>query len=160
MFLIFSRITHCSTFSLGYGDISPSALVNASHHIPTPNIQRLADGGKRFLRGYSGQVCAPSRCSLMTGQHSGHCTIRGNDGAYSPLLSTDTTIAAALRSEYNTALFGKWGISMLLFILRFAVLTLRKGSATLGRPDIRLRKDLTCLWDRTTRLHATTGTQA
>ena len=42
-------------------------------------------------------------CSLMTGLHSGHCTIRGNDGSYSPLLSNDTTVAKVLKERYNTA---------------------------------------------------------
>ena len=55
---------------LGYGDVSISPDVNRTNMIPTPNIQRLADNGLRFLRGYSAQVCAPSRCVLMTGLHS------------------------------------------------------------------------------------------
>ena len=62
------------------------------YSIPTPNIQRLADNGMLFRRGYSGQVCAPSRCSLMLGLHSGHGTIRGNDGSYNPLKTTDMTV--------------------------------------------------------------------
>eukprot|EP00055_Hartaetosiga_balthica_P006306 m.19592 g.19592 ORF g.19592 m.19592 type:complete len:624 (+) comp5137_c0_seq1:144-2015(+) len=95
---------------LGYGDVSISPLVNRTNMIPTKNIQRLADNGMKFLRGYSGQVCAPSRCSLMTGRHSGHCTIRGNDGSYTPLLDTDVTIAHVLGQDYSTALFGKWGL--------------------------------------------------
>eukprot|EP00750_Incisomonas_marina_P025017 INCI529.1.p1 GENE.INCI529.1~~INCI529.1.p1 ORF type:complete len:514 (-),score=67.48 INCI529.1:1737-3278(-) len=98
---------------LGYGDISPAGGVNRSRaEIPTPNIQALADSGMQFHRGYSGQVCAPSRCSLMTGRHSGHCTIRGNDGSYSPLQPHDVTVAEVLRehANYTTALFGKWGL--------------------------------------------------
>ena len=94
---------------LGYGDISPAGGVNRSRaEIPTPNIQALADSGMQFHRGYSGQVCAPSRCSLMTGRHSGHCTIRGNDGSYSPLQPHDVTVAEVLRehANYTTALFG------------------------------------------------------
>lgn len=39
----------------------------------------------------------------MTGLHSGHCTIRGNDGSYTPLLANDTTVAAVLREKYHTA---------------------------------------------------------
>lgn len=78
---------------LGYGDISISPDVNRTNTIPTPNIEAMAQNGIQFLRGYSGPVCAPSRCTLMTGKHQGHCTIRGNDGAYSPLLNTDVTVA-------------------------------------------------------------------
>ena len=98
---------------LGYGDISVGqGNVNESaFRLPTPNIERLAASGVRFKRGYSGQVCAPSRCTLMTGRHLGHCTIRGNDGAYSPLLESDSTVASVLKGAgYRTALFGKWGL--------------------------------------------------
>ncbi|GIT40768.1 MAG: hypothetical protein Ct9H300mP9_6180 [Candidatus Neomarinimicrobiota bacterium] len=36
--------------------------------------------GVRFSNHYSGSpVCAPARSVLMTGQHSGHTYIRGND---------------------------------------------------------------------------------
>jgi len=95
---------------LGYGDYSISEGVNRSTSIPTPNIQRLADSGMKFRRSYSGPVCAPSRCILMTGRHMGHCTIRGNDGSYTPLLPNDTTVAKVLQPTYTTALFGKWGL--------------------------------------------------
>jgi hypothetical protein len=49
------------------------------------------------------QVCAPSRTMLMTGKHLGHTTIRGNDGAYTPLLATDVIVAKVLQEEgYHT----------------------------------------------------------
>ena len=96
---------------LGYGDVTIAPNVNRTNFIPTPNIEKLARSGTKFLRGYSGQVCAPSRCTLMTGRHTGHCTIRGNDGAYTPLLSNDTTVAALLKkANYTTGLAGKWGL--------------------------------------------------
>ena len=95
---------------LGYGDVSISPMVNRTNEIPTPNVQRLADEGMRFLRGYSGQVCAPSRCTLMTGRHSGHCTVRGNDGSYTPLLKSDKTVARVLSDAYTTGIVGKWGL--------------------------------------------------
>lgn len=95
---------------LGYGDYSISEGVNRTVTIPTPNIQRLADAGMKFRRSYSGPVCAPSRCILMTGRHMGHCTIRGNDGSYTPLLPNDTTVAKVLQPAYTTALIGKWGL--------------------------------------------------
>jgi uncharacterized sulfatase len=97
---------------LGYGDYSISDQVTAnSTRIPTPNVARLAKNGMKFSRGYSGQVCAPSRTMLMTGLHLGHTTIRGNDGAYTPLLATDTTVAKVLQTAgYTTGLIGKWGL--------------------------------------------------
>jgi arylsulfatase A-like enzyme len=102
---------------LGYGDYSaswdgvqPGMKLNATR-IPTPNVERMAKNGMKFQRGYSGQVCAPSRTMLMLGKHLGHTTIRGNDGAYTPLLKSDVTVAKVLKDAgYVTMLSGKWGL--------------------------------------------------
>ena len=60
---------------LGYGDLS----CYGQKKFQTPNIDRLAKEGLKFTAHYSGNtVCSPSRAVLMTGQHSGHCYIRGN----------------------------------------------------------------------------------
>ena len=84
--------------------------VNRTHAIPTPNIQSLADKGMKFHRSCSGPVCAPSRCTLITGRHMGHCTIRGNDGSYRPLQDGDATVASVLKQAgYTTGIAGKWG---------------------------------------------------
>lgn len=38
----------------------------------------MAKEGMRFTQAYAGSpVSAPSRASFMTGQHSGHCEVRG-----------------------------------------------------------------------------------
>eukprot|EP01062_Namystynia_karyoxenos_P069260 TRINITY_DN64788_c0_g1_i1.p1 TRINITY_DN64788_c0_g1~~TRINITY_DN64788_c0_g1_i1.p1 ORF type:complete len:538 (+),score=156.10 TRINITY_DN64788_c0_g1_i1:100-1614(+) len=96
---------------LGYGDYSISPGVNRTRaSIPTPNIQRMADSGLRLERAYTGPVCAPSRCTLATGLHQGHCTVRGNDGSYSPLLPADVTVAKVLQRTHVTGLVGKWGL--------------------------------------------------
>jgi len=94
---------------LGYGDYSISPGAEALP-IPTPNIQRLANGGAKFVRGYAGPVCAPSRCTLMTGRHMGRCTVRGNDGSYTPILDSDVTVAEVLRKTHTTGIVGKWGL--------------------------------------------------
>jgi len=91
---------------LGYGEVG----CYGQKEIRTPNIDRLADEGIRFTHGYSGNtVCAPSRCTLMTGLHNGHARIRSNgDG---PLEPGDVTVAEVLkRAGYTTGLFGKWGL--------------------------------------------------
>jgi len=47
--------------------------------IKTPNIDGIAEKGMRFTQFYAGTaVCAPSRCVLMTGKHTGHSYIRDN----------------------------------------------------------------------------------
>ena len=93
---------------LGYGDLS----CYGQDRVATPNIDRLAKEGMRFTQAYAGAtVCAPSRCSLMTGLHGGHARIRGNRNPEVPLEAEDLTIAEALkRAGYRTGLFGKWGL--------------------------------------------------
>ena len=78
--------------------------------IKTPNIDRLAAEGMRFTDHYAGStVCAPSRCCLMTGLHSGHALVRGN--ARIPLRPSDVTVAELLKqASYTTGIIGKWGL--------------------------------------------------
>jgi len=97
---------------LGYGDLSLTGQVKFS----TPNIDKLSKDGMFFTQHYSGStVCAPSRSSLMTGQHTGHTFIRGNrevkpEGQY-PIDSSIVTVAELLKSGgYVTGAFGKWGL--------------------------------------------------
>lgn len=92
---------------MGYGDLG----CYGQKEIKTPAIDQLAAEGIRFTRHYSGSpVCAPSRCVLMTGKHTGHSTIRGNNPKVE-LDEIDTTIATVLKNAgYKTAVIGKWGL--------------------------------------------------
>lgn len=105
---------------LGYADLS----CYGNEFIKTPHIDRLAATGARFTRCYAGSaVSSPSRCTLMTGKHTGHTTIRDNfvkaggiEGKKGDqtirrmhLQETDTTIADVLREVgYRTCLVNKW----------------------------------------------------
>lgn len=94
---------------LGYGDLG----CYGQRVIKTPHLDRLAAEGMRFTQFYAGAtVCAPSRCVLMTGLHTGHCIVRGNaDPQRQSLRDEDLTVAELLRqSGYRTALVGKWGL--------------------------------------------------
>lgn len=99
---------------LGYGDLG----VYGQKIIQTPNIDRLAKQGKLFTQFYAGtSVCAPSRSSLLTGQHTGHTYIRGNKEiepeGQQPLTDSVETYAQLLRQAgYVTGAFGKWGLGM------------------------------------------------
>ncbi len=91
---------------LGYGDLG----CFGQKELTTPNIDKMAAEGMKLTRHYAGStVCAPSRCVLMTGLHTGHCTVRGNGPAL--LAADDVTVAEMLKENgYTTACFGKWGI--------------------------------------------------
>lgn len=91
---------------LGYGDLG----CYGQKQIKTPNIDQLAAEGVRFTDFYAGStVCAPSRCALMTGLHTGHGYVRGN--ANLALRPSDLTVAELLKTAgYHTCLIGKWGL--------------------------------------------------
>ncbi len=113
---------------LGYGELGAYGQVK----IKTPNIDALAKNGMLFTQHYSGApVCAPARCMLLTGKHSGHGYIRGNDEwaergevwnyakavadanleGQRPLPDNTFTIGTMLQhGGYKTALIGKWGL--------------------------------------------------
>lgn len=104
---------------LGYHDLG----AYGQDRIKTPHLDALAQNGTRFTDVYAGStVCAPSRSSLITGQHTGHTTIRGNFPATGgvkdvygnrrlPLPDEDVTIAEVLKQAgYVTGMTGKWGL--------------------------------------------------
>jgi arylsulfatase A-like enzyme len=113
---------------LGYGDLG----CYGQEKIETPHLDQLAATGMRFTRHYSGSpVCAPSRCVLLTGMHSGHAYIRGNDEwgergdvwdyramiadstleGQRPLPAGTTTLGTLLQATgYRTGMVGKWGL--------------------------------------------------
>ncbi len=78
--------------------------------IQTPNIDQMAREGIVFRNCLAGSsLCAPTRCCLMTGKHSGHTSVRANSGG-TPLRADEATIASMLKQKnYATGGFGKWG---------------------------------------------------
>ncbi len=105
---------------LGYGELG----CYGQKKIKTPNLDRLAAGGIRFTQHYSSApVCAPSRCGLMTGRHTGHTYIRGNyelggfeddkEGGQMPLNEGAFTLGHLFQQAgYKTGAVGKWGMGM------------------------------------------------
>jgi arylsulfatase A len=97
---------------LGYGELG----CYGQKKIKTPFIDRLASQGLKFTSAYAGNaVCAPSRCVLMTGDHSGHAWVRDNRSyppeGQTPMPASTVTVAKLLRSAgYATAAIGKWGL--------------------------------------------------
>lgn len=102
---------------MGYGDVG----CYGQKYIKTPNIDRLASEGILFSQHYTGApICAPARCSLLTGKHLGHSYIRDNfelkdSSAFKtgqlPIPDETETIAEMLKkSGYKTGVIGKWGL--------------------------------------------------
>jgi len=99
---------------LGWGDIGVNGG-GVAVGAPTPQIDKLARGGKRFTSMYSTPTCTSSRAMLMTGRQP----VRS--GLTRPLLSGDKVktnpwdvekTQAELLSKvgYKSALIGKWHI--------------------------------------------------
>ncbi len=107
---------------LGYGEVG----VYGQEKIRTPSIDRIAREGMKFTQHYSGSpVCAPSRCVLLTGLHTGHAYIRDNDEmnergdvwrdpdleGQRPLLEGTYTLGTLFQNAgYVTGAVGKWGL--------------------------------------------------
>jgi arylsulfatase A-like enzyme len=113
---------------LGYAELGSYGQIK----IETPNIDALAANGIKFSQHYTGSpVCAPARCILLTGKHSGNAQVRGNDEwdergnvwdfeaaskdpfleGQRPMLSETQTIATLLqKAGYKTGIVGNWGL--------------------------------------------------
>ena len=110
---------------MGYGDLG----CYGQPYISTPNIDNMAKEGMRFTQAYAGSpVSAPSRASFMTGQHSGHCEVRGNKEYWrdAPVVMYGNNKEYAVVGQhpydpghviipeimkdngYTTGMFGKW----------------------------------------------------
>ncbi len=96
----------------GYADLS----CYGQEKFSTPNMDRLAAEGMKFTDHYSGStVCAPTRCVLMTGLHTGRCYVRGNrevkPEGQAPMPADIVTIPRLLaKAGYKSGAFGKWGL--------------------------------------------------
>lgn len=94
---------------MGYGDLG----VTGQKHFTTPRLDRMAREGLLFTQFYAGStVCAPSRATLLTGQHTGHIHQRGNGNVAFRRDPHDLTLATRLKQAgYHTAMIGKSGVA-------------------------------------------------
>src|SRR5262245_57822121 len=100
---------------LGWGDLH----CYGNPDTKTPNLDRLAVGGKLFTHFYvCGSVCSPSRCAFLTGQFPARHKIHGHyatpelntSRGMSQFLDPKTPTLPRLLKEagYATAHVGKW----------------------------------------------------
>jgi len=99
---------------MGWGDIG---VYNPYSAIPTPNLDRLAGQGMRFVDMHSASaVCTPSRYSILTGRYPWRSRLKkGVLGGFSPSLIEDgrLTVAGMLKNAgYYTAGVGKWHLGL------------------------------------------------
>ena len=96
---------------LGYGDVQCNNPQRGK--IRTPNIDRLAGEGMRFVDGHSSSgVCSPSRYTILTGRYHWRTRLQtGIVGVFGdPLIAPDRLTIAGLAKKqgYRTACIGKW----------------------------------------------------
>jgi arylsulfatase A-like enzyme len=107
---------------LGYGDLSCYGRPDYQ----TPNLDRLARQGVRFLNAYSAApVCTPTRCAFITGRYPARTRVGleeplterkdlGDKVKILGLPPEHPTIASLLKQAgYETALIGKWHLGYL-----------------------------------------------
>lgn len=111
------NIIYIMADDMGYGELG----CYGQKKIKTPNIDRMAREGLRFTQYYTNTLCAPTRCSFITGLCGLHAQVRDNleyggfkdeeEFGQLPLAANTITIATELKKAgYTTAVFGKWGL--------------------------------------------------
>ena len=88
---------------LGYGDLG----CYGQQRVKTPRLDRMAAQGLRFTDHYAGHtVCRPSRLVFLTGYHTGHTAIAGNNSHILPKGATTVT-SLLKKAGYTTGGTGK-----------------------------------------------------
>lgn len=99
---------------MGPGDVFS---YNNDSKISTPNIDRLANEGMKFMDAHtSSGVCTPTRYGIITGRYSWRTKMKQGvlGGQSEHLIDTSReTIASLLKKQgYQTACIGKWHLGM------------------------------------------------
>ena len=81
---------------------------------PTPHIDALCSGGKKFNHGYAMPVCHPSRVCLMTGRYPFRFGKAGFKWGDYPKAAEGISIGDRMKEGgYATAVAGKWQLCMM-----------------------------------------------
>lgn len=97
---------------IGFGEIGEPYL-NYVRGYKTPNINKFADEGLRFMRMYTEPSCTPTRVAFMTGRQPWRLGMAHTSVAMDGfgMAADEVTLAEVLKAEgYNTSHVGKWHI--------------------------------------------------
>ena len=100
---------------LGWGSIGPNGQAerkaSGQPYVMTPNLDRLAEDGINFRRGYGCTVCSPARSSQQIGLHQGYTFADRNDpdNAKKAIRRDDLTMGDVLSKAGYNRLLGKMG---------------------------------------------------
>lgn len=89
----------------GYGELA----CHGNPTIRTPNLDQLHANSVRFMCFHASPTCAPTRASLMTGQHEFRNGVTHTLMQRERLATDATTLGEILvKAGYRTGIFGKW----------------------------------------------------
>lgn len=91
---------------LGIGEVS---CYGADNYM-TPNIDRLASNGLRFVNSFTAPLCGPSRATILTGRHLFRTGATNQDATGLMKPSEEMMMPTYLKKAgYVTSCIGKWG---------------------------------------------------
>ena len=100
------NLIYVVTDDLGYGDLG----CYGQKVVKTPRLDQMAKEGLRFTDHYAGHtVCRPSRLVFLTGKHTAHTAIAGNNMHVLPKGSVTVT-SLLKKAGYVTGGVGKWAL--------------------------------------------------
>ena len=95
--------------------MDPGVEGSYSDYYQTPNLDRLAQSGMRFTRGYApAPVCSPTRHSIQFGKNPANLGVTHNNPRYRQHCDPRFAMANLIKKanpEYTTAHLGKWHVS-------------------------------------------------
>lgn len=94
---------------MGWQDTSVpfhTEMTNLNRRYKTPNMERLAEKGVKFMQAYACPVSSPSRCSLMSGMNAARHRVTNWTLKYDQKTDAGSTVITPPDWNYNGSLYG------------------------------------------------------